>query len=360
MSARTILATLSLLLLGVATEAAAQGGPPESFPMPNIPRLKQPFPTGPQPPTEVSPAGYTRASGRALALQAVTDAINQKYDATEKTYVDLVTRMPRASDGTWVIDFFQTAFDNQFRGPSDDHVKFWLVPWERDRPQSAAVAVVQAIRWQRRAWEARGGNYTSGVPGEAMQLFRDRLLLASKALEKSESLGPRSPTWYWVALIIAGSSGQSGQQFDALFEDAVAKFPLYQPLYYTRMNYLLPQWGGSFDAVDQFVERSVQRTKAVDGEAFYAWLYVDIVRKIDGNLFETTQARWPRMKRGFEDMVQRHPDPYNRNLFAAYACLARDRETAARLMSDPAIKYLDGFVEGITTEGCRKFALDPA
>lgn len=357
MRARAILLAFSLLFVGITTEAGAQGGPPESFPMPNIPRLKQ-LPTGPQPPPDASPAGYTRASARALGLQAVTDAINQKYDATEKTYADLATRMPRASDGSWIIDFFQTAFDNQFRGPSDDHVKFWLLPWERDRPQSAAVAIVQAIRWQRRAWEARGGTYS--VPGEAMQLFRDRLLLASKALEKSESLGPRSAMWYWVALIIAGSSGQPVPQFDALFEEAVTKFPTYQPLYFTRMNYLMPQWGGSFDEVDKFVERSVQRTKAVDGEAFYAWLYVDIVRKIDGNLFETTRARWPRMKRGFEDMVKRYPDPYNRNFFAAYACLARDRETTARLMSEPAVKYLDGFVDGITTEGCRKFAFEPA
>jgi hypothetical protein len=95
------------------------------------------------------------------------------------------------------------------------------------------------------------------------------------------------------------------------------------------VNYLRPQWGGSYEAVDRFVEAAVARTRATQGESFYAWIYLDIAPKVRGDLFRETLATWPKMKKSFEDLVARHPDPYNRNAFASVACLARDRDDGA-------------------------------
>jgi hypothetical protein len=67
------------------------------------------------------------------------------------------------------------------------------------------------------------------------------------------------------------------------------------------------------------------------------------------------------MKQGFEDMLQRYPDPDNRAFYAAHACLARDRETTARLITQlgPQANF-DRYIRGVSTEGCRRFAMSPA
>ena len=117
----------------------------------------------------------------------------------------------------------------------------------------------------------------------------EKLKLAREALAAGQVQGQESPIWWWATLAVAGSSGVKGDAFDVLFNEAVRRFPLYQPLYYTRMNYHLPQWGGSFDAVDRFVSEAVKRTSDAEGSAMYAWLYLDIARKTQEG-FEGTQV----------------------------------------------------------------------
>ena len=57
-------------------------------------------------------------------------------------------------------------------------------------------------------------------------------------------------------------------------------------------------------------------------------------KNLGGDLFKVTKVSWPSMKKGFEDMIVRHPDAWNRNLYAAYACYVRDRETTGRLLAE--------------------------
>ena len=38
------------------------------------------------------------------------------------------------------------------------------------------------------------------------------------------------------------------------------------------------------------------------------------------------------MKQGFEDIMARHPDPWNLNNYARFACLAHDKQKMAELM----------------------------
>ncbi len=280
---------------------------------------------------------------------------NDDFQKLDRMYEEMLAGDVRSTDGTSMIEPFAQLFEQAGGSPVFDKT---LERWAQASPQSKLRPLAIAVRWEGDAWRARGGSGASQVPGESMQIFRERLQRAAKALTDAEPEGRSSPIWYWVALIVAGSSEQPPAAFDVLFEEAAARFPLYQPLYYTRVNYLLPQWGGSYEAVDKFVNASVARTKGLEGEAFYAWLYMDIAPKVDGDLFQDTLASWPRMKKGFEDMIARHPDVWNKNLYATWACRVRDKETTARLLTElgPQAKLGAGS-EGISTESCRRFAL---
>jgi hypothetical protein len=265
-------------------------------------------------------------------------------------------RNARATDGTWMVESFQWAFDAWFGSRELERCERLMREWQEKLPESKLRPLAEAAMWQRLAWNARGGQTAGRVVGESMQLFRDRLRRAQAALDTNADGAATSPIWYWVALIVAGSSGKPAAELDRLFNQAVTKFPGYQTLYFTRVNYLLPQWGGNFKRVDDFIRASAAATAATEGASLYAWLYVDVSRKLEGDFFSTTKVAWPEMKKSFEDMTARYPDAWNKNLYATFACRARDRETTAKLLGELGPKAQLGiWSSGISNESCRMF-----
>ena len=296
------------------------------------------------------------------ASSQVSGAIEDgNFAKIERMYAEFAETRLRASDGTWMVWAVQNAFDNWFYAMEDSRIARLFADWKQKVPDSKLLPVMEAEMWQRTAWRARSGRGYSSLTPEMRQGFEERLRKASRALEASADAGRDNPIWYWVALIVAGSSGRPEAQFDALFEEAVGKFPTYLPLYLTRLNYYLPQWGGSFEKVDAFIKRSEERTGASDGKSFYAWLYVDVAHKSGGDegFFHETQVSWPRMRDSFEDMIRRYPDTWNKSLYATFACLARDRETTAKVLTMlPADAQLGAYTDGLSTDACRRFALE--
>ncbi len=348
---RTAAFRAALVLLLVSTPARAQWW--NDAVQPGT-RVGKPV-LGPPPDAEVV---YSKTVFEQAGSAAIATIFNEDFAKLERMHDEFLAAGIRSTHGHFMVEAIQGAWDAQFRS-GDYKSQFDL--WKAKVPQSRMRTLLEAIKWQRHAWNARGGGYGSSVPGESMALFRERLALAARTLQESEPAGRESPIWYWVALIVAGSSGRPAAEFDALFEEGVTRFPYYHSLYYTRMNYLLPQWGGSYEEVDAFIAKAVERTKEKDGDAFYAWLYVDVARKLEGDLFEGTRASWPKMRKAFKDMVARYPDAWNKNLFATFACRARDRETTGQLITElGAAARLGAWSPGFSTESCRRFAFSPA
>jgi len=284
-----------------------------------------------------------------------------EFAIVERMHDEFAQTKLRTTGGTWMIESVQWAFDAWFSSRDDARIRKLFEDWKRALPESKLRPVAEAHMWQRTAWKARGGRVAGQTQQEAIEIFRERMAKAAAAVEDSAKSGAESPIWHWVRLIVAGSTGQPVARFDASFEEAVSRFPTYHPLYSTRINYLLPQWGGNYDQVDQFVEASVARTAATEGRSFYAWLYADIAPKHSGDDFLTaTRVSWPAMKASFEDLVRRYPDERNKAMFAAYACHARDRETAAKMLAAVNPTYpLEAFPGArVNGEACRRFAFD--
>lgn len=280
------------------------------------------------------------------------------FEKIDRMYDEFLRDGKRASDGVLMIDAFRRAFDSLFDISSESELAAFFKEWREKSPASRLLPVAQAHMWEALAWKARGSTGASEVTRGGGDLFKERLRKAAGALEASVDVGKESPIWYWVVLIVAGSSGRPEAQFDTLYNEAVTKFPGYLPLYYTRVNYLLPQWGGNWDKVDGFVADAVARTQAADGTALYAWIYADVNRKSGGNIFGESRLQWPAMKASFEDILKRYPDAWNRGLYATFACLARDRETTARLLLDmPGDVIFTGYAH-LTSDECRRFAFD--
>lgn len=318
-----------------------------------------PMPEKQRNPEAANPFTYTRESLNAASMVIQMSLEAGNWGKLETMHNDFLKRKSRATDGTWMVESFQWGFDAWFASRDMERCDRLFRDWKDKMPESRLRPLAEAAMWQRQAWSARGGRFASTVPGESQQIFRERLKLAQTALDNNPDGAVYSPIWHWVALIVAGSTGQPKAEFEKLFDQAVAKFPAYQSLYFTRANYLLPQWGGNFKALDNFIRASAAATAATEGAALYAWLYVDASRKLDADLFSATQISWPMMKQSFEDMTGRFPDAWNKNLFATFACRARDRETTKKLLNELGPKAQLGiWSSGVSTESCRRLVGD--
>ena len=306
------------------------------------------------------PVAYT-AKVREAAYMVVNQAVNDRdWAKIDRMYEEFLAQDLRADDGIYMVEMIQRLFADRYGAIDPKMASEDMADWEAKQPGSKLRPAIRVVMLQAQGWAARGGRYAGGIPGESMQIFREKMRAAAQALEQTEAVGKDSPIWWWAGLIVAGSSGAPADRFDAMFDEATKRFPSYQPLYYTRVNYLLPQWGGNWDRVDAFVQKAVKTTAAKEGEALYAWIYVDLSRKTQ-DLFADSRVEWPRLRKAFEDMVARYPSDANRNLYATFACRVRDRETTAKLLGELRERaQLGAYSSGISTESCRRFALDAA
>jgi len=304
---------------------------------------------------------YDRAMRDRAFMEANAALMEGNFEKIDRMYDDFMANGGvRRTDGGWMVESLQDLLGERCQVMDDAAERAVLARWAAARPDSRLRPAAEVIALQCQAWKARGGGYSNLVAEEGAKIFREKLRLAAKRLGETETAGKESPLWWWAALIVAGSSGMPSAQFDQMFAEATRRFPSYQPLYYTRVNYHLPQWGGSFTAVEEFARKSADATSEKEGQSMYAWIYVDLGRKVR-NLFGDSEVSWPRMKKAFEDLNARYPDDWNKNLFATFACRARDKETTGKLLLELGDKgSLGAYSDGITTEGCRRFASTPA
>jgi hypothetical protein len=88
---------------------------------------------------------------------------------------------------------------------------------------------------------------------------------------------------------------------------------------------MLPKWGGRYEMIEAFAREAIKRTAPEEGAAIYARIYWQV--DFGPTIFHDTRADWATMKRGFDAMILKYPDPRNVNGKAMFACMARDAAT---------------------------------
>jgi len=294
-------------------------------------------------------AAYSAAVGRIGQAWAM-----EQFDELERMHEDFLDPAARTPDGTWMMEAFEVAFDPVLGSDGPARIEKTFAAWKQKTPDSAVRPLLEAYAWQIRAWKARGMPCSVHGPKVMLRVFDELLFRAQSALAEGGARARRSPLWYTVSLRIAGARESPG--LDGLLAEAEAAIPGYPSLYSARLEFLLPEWGGDYERVDRFIRDVAARTQGVEGKAFYARLYVGLARSRDCvNRFDESSVSWPDMKASFEDMIQRHPDPWNKNLFATFACRARDLETTRRLLGElGTLASLGAWSSSISNESCRQ------
>jgi tetratricopeptide (TPR) repeat protein len=146
------------------------------------------------------------------------------------------------------------AFINHLSEGADPKFLTGLDAWISHEPNSALAYLIRGQYYANTAMLARGSDFTRLIPKEHMERFEDFLHRAQSDVQRSLTLNPDIPWSYSLLLQIALSGGDS-HEVDEAFRTAVAHFPTYYEPYRLRLFYLQPKWGGSVDAMYQFVDQ---------------------------------------------------------------------------------------------------------
>lgn len=204
-----------------------------------------------------------------------------------------------------------------------------LEGWVKRHPASPTAKVALGMFHAEYAWFARGQGYSNTVGKDAWTLFRERLELARVALEQLDEATRQDPGWSAAMLDVGLAQRWPRDRFGALYEQAAQRHPYYLPIHFAASAYYSPRWYGSEAELRRFIERAVERTSPRWGEMLYARLNWSLWTQ---DMFEDGQTDWKRMSAGFERILRDHPDPWNLNNFARFACHAEDLKTAAGLI----------------------------
>jgi hypothetical protein len=302
-----------------------------------------------------------RRAIREAAAKAFTDSDFAKLEKFAAEYRSSKARTP---SGTWKLTRFyhgvEDTIGSEFEASPGgfDKVKAKIDAWAKKYPQSPAAHIAYSALLMKHAWSIRGIGLADTVPPEAWAPFARDMRLARQSLERFKAVASVDPHWYENMLLIATAESWDRQRFDALLNEALDREPYYYDTYFSALEYLLPQWHGDEQQIEDFAEDAAGRTAKVEGRGMYARIYwYASQRHFKSGLFAYSRVDWPKMKAGFDDVIARYPDEWNLNNYAHFACLAQDQPKMEELFKRMGSQPIPEAWEDNLYEPCKMSAL---
>lgn len=246
-------------------------------------------------------------------------------DATMKKYARALSDLPDGSsrlEGLWegLYDLFE------YGGISVEEAMRRTSEWRKSVKGSVEPDLAEAMMFRIWAYSARGHGYASSVSAQAMQIYLARTAMAAVGLQDMERSAANDPMWYVLSLSVDRDQSVPIERQRALFDQGVARFPDYTPLYRQMLTSLMPRWGGSTQAVDEFIHA----VSGKNGQLYpmtYAHLYLTY-GSLEGGDYSVIESQDPDpdvLKQGLEEFRKHHPrSDYVLNSVAHLACAGHE------------------------------------
>jgi hypothetical protein len=121
--------------------------------------------------------------------------------------------------------------------------------------------------------------------------------------------------------------------YDNLFEEAVAKFPTYFPIYFSKTFSFFDESEADIPGLLAFAEQAAADTKKTEGSSLYARIIWWVHQSQSGINPRDFGVEWTRLDAAFKDLVAHYPDPYNVNAHANFACLYDKPDRAREILA---------------------------
>ncbi len=285
----------------------------------------------------------------------------------ERLYQLALQPGPLVEEGHLMVAVFRNGAFRVFNhNPASEQYHLNLVAltqrWAREHPQSALAHMLHVRARYALAWWYRGDGYANTVSAEMWALFKQHIDAAIEHLGAHAEVSLQHSTAYSYALMLGRSAGWDRARLVALVDAGLRLAPKDFGLHQSMLTSLLPKWGGSEEAIDSYIDWAADKAGPEHGHMVYARLYNEVAGEFQQDLFTRTRAQWPRMKLGWDQLVERFPTDNNINRYALLACLARDKPVLASLLerigNAPNLRAW-GHNAGRTLDGCRRLAREP-
>ncbi|HSS97739.1 MAG TPA: hypothetical protein VLK33_11950, partial [Terriglobales bacterium] len=232
-----------------------------------------------------------------------------------------------------------------------------LKKWQEAYPESITPRVALANAYIEYGLDARGTGYANTVSRENIRLYKERTALAKAELERSEALNKKCPEWYSAKLSVAHSDGVSFDEYNAIFEEAVAYEPLYFYNYRAKALYLLPQWYGRPGEWQKFAADASDKIGGREGSAMYYYIAANTMFTTDSyESLRNGSISWEKIEQGYKDMEAMYgPSEARLNEIAKLGMHASDIPASCGYMQKIGNNLNESVWKKETFEGYRKF-----
>jgi hypothetical protein len=272
-----------------------------------------------------------------VARQARSAFLTQQYDLLERQAENYRATKPRTHSGLWLLTTFDDVLEAMFYeldANNPAYVEEGVNEWLKAYPKSPTARLAFVRLQLAKAWNIRGRGYADTVPEQAWKQFHELVHQAENYLLKNKDIAAVDPNWYVMMFEVATAADWERPRFDKLLDEAYAAAPEFYNVHFAAATYLLPKWHGDAAELEKFANRSVEATRAIEGESLYARIYWYAAQSqyCEFNLVARSRVSWEHMKAGFEDVMKRYPDQWNLNNYTLFACEAGDWKKVRELM----------------------------
>ncbi len=176
-----------------------------------------------------------------------------------------------------------------------------LQAWVKSSPQSITAKVALAECLIGYAFHGRGGNYASDVTAQQWGTFEQRIKLAAEVLKDAGSLNDKCPEWWAAYERLALGLNMNKENFDQLFDAAIADEPSYTTFYFRKAWFLLPWWNGQEGEWENFATASADKVGGREGDLLYARIVLFMQRRSPKNVVDNNaEINWVRVNSGLD------------------------------------------------------------
>ena len=293
---------------------------------------------------------------KSMASSVRRTLLEGNFGALEEIANRYRSKKARTLNGWWKLSVFYDAFKLQGEDGSeaDWNTLFTaLKRWGQKYPESPTAKVALATAWFDYGSQARGGQYAKDVSNEGWKLFLGRLQKSREAVAGVKKAAGY-PDVLMIKLRLEAFLGNSRKAYYDQFYRAVTMEPAYHDFYSEALRFAEKKWGGNpgeWVEVWERINRIAPKNEAIAARCALndyqeEWFRFDSNKRpeppkpkpgdkvaedfyrIKKNMphrdpYKNGTLHWDAMKASLKQFPN---SPYNDNLIAIYACIAKDKE----------------------------------
>ena len=199
-------------------------------------------------------------------------------------------------------------FINDVIDLSDPALEARLDTWVAQSNDDAISLLIRAQYYYQMGWLKRGSHFVQETPAASFASFESYMKKARADVDTAIRLNDDNPYGRYLKLLILRGFGMS-QDMKAVFDEAIAKYPGYFPLYEAVLRVLEPRWGGTVKVMYAFVDQYAGHAAEYSPLRL---LYLSLYRELLSSASTACMSYWPdreKMAQCVAPLMQRNITP---------------------------------------------------